>query len=115
MKNIFIGFILIFIDFNLNLGNSNIGLIPDFVGYIVMINGLDEMAEKSPMFMQAKAYATGMAVFTAILYLFDVVGFSVLLGTLSYVLAITSTIVSLYISYKIVMGVTTCREYIMQL
>ncbi|KXL52121.1 hypothetical protein CLNEO_24700 [Anaerotignum neopropionicum] len=105
MKNIFIGFILIFLDFNLNLGNSHIGLIPDFVGYFVMINGLVEMSEKSPMFMDAKPYATGMTVFTAILYLIDVVGFSVSLGALSYVLAITSTIVSLYISYKIVMGV----------
>lgn len=105
MKNIFIGFVLIFLDFNLNLGNSKIGLLPDFMGYIVMINGLVEMSEKSPMFMDAKPYATGMAVFTAILYLFDVVGFSVSLGEVSYVLAITSTIVSLYISYKIVMGV----------
>ncbi|MDD3394425.1 MAG: hypothetical protein PHG19_07255 [Anaerotignum sp.] len=112
MKNILIGFILIFLDFNLNLGNSNIGLLPDFVGYIVMINGLVEMTEESPMFMEAKPYATGMAVFTAIMYLIDVVGFSVSLGGLSFILAITSTIVSLYISYKIVMGVIdTERKY----
>ncbi len=29
MKNVFIGFLLIFLDFNLSLGNSKIGLIPD--------------------------------------------------------------------------------------
>ncbi len=105
MKNIFIGFIFIFLNLNLNLGNSQIGLIPDFVGYIVMINGLVEMAGESTLFMKVKPYVTGMAVYTGVLYLFDLVGVSVSLGSLSYVLAFTSTAVSLYISYHIVMGV----------
>ena len=105
MRNIFIGFILIFLDFSLNLGNSKIGLIPDFVGYIVMINGLEEMAGESSLFMKIKPYATGMAVYTGILYLLDLFGVSVSLGVLTYVLAITSTVIALYISYNIVMGV----------
>jgi len=105
MKNIFIGFLLIFLDFSLNLGNSKIGLIPDFIGYIVMINGLVEMAEESLLFMKVKPYAAGMAVYTGILYLLDIIGFSASLGALSYILAITSTIISLYISYSIVIGV----------
>jgi hypothetical protein len=105
MKNIFIGFILIFLDFSLNLGNSKIGLIPDFIGYIVMISGLEEMAEKSTLFINVKPYVTGMAVYTGILYLLDLVGVSVSLGVLTYVLAITSSAISLYISYNIVMGV----------
>lgn len=105
MDKIFIGFILIFLDFDLNLGNSHIGLIPDFVGYIVMIKGLVEMDRESPVFMEVEPYATGMAVYTAILYLIDVFGVSMSLGLLSYILGITSTIISLYISHKIVMGV----------
>ncbi|MDF2944652.1 MAG: hypothetical protein K0S01_3510 [Herbinix sp.] len=105
MKNIFIGLILIFLDFSLNLGNSKIGLIPDFIGYIVMISGLEEMAGESTLFINVKPYVTGMAVYTGILYLLDLVGVSVSLGVLTYVLAITSTAISLYISYNIVMGV----------
>lgn len=35
MRNIFIGFLFVFLDFNLSLGTSQIGLIPDFVGYIL--------------------------------------------------------------------------------
>ena len=105
MKNIFIGFILIFLDFSLNIGNSKIGLIPDFVGYIVMISGLEEMARESTLFKKVKPYAAGMAVYTGVLYLLDLVGASVSLGALTYLLAFTSTAVSLYISYNIVMGV----------
>lgn len=105
MKNIFIGFILIFLDFDLNLGSSKIGLIPDFAGYIIMISGLEEMARESALFIKVKPYVTGMAVYTGVLYLLDLVGISTSLGILSYVLALTSIAVSLYISYNIVMGV----------
>lgn len=110
MKNIFIGFLLIFLDFNLNLGNSQIGLIPDFIGYIVMINGLMEMSGESPLFLKVKPYATGMAVYTGILYLMDLLAISASLGALSVILGIASTIISLYISYNIVMGVKEIEE-----
>ena len=110
MRNIFIGFMLIFLDFNLNLGNSQIGLIPDFAGYIVMINGLGEMAVESPQFMKVKPIATGMTVYTAVLYAMDLFGISFSLGAFSYILAIASTIISLYISYYIVLGVMDLEE-----
>lgn len=105
MKRIFIAFLLIFLDFNLNLDNLQIGLIPDFVGYIVMINGLVEMADESPQFIRVKPFATGMAIYTGILYFMDLAGISASLGALSYVLGIVSLAISLYISYCIVMGV----------
>jgi hypothetical protein len=105
MKNIFIGFIFIFLDFNLTSGNVKIGLIPDFLGYIIMVKGLVEMADESMLFMKAKPYATGMAIYTGFLYVFDLLGVSASLGVLSYILGFISTIISLYISYNIVMGV----------
>lgn len=105
MKNILIGFILIFLDFNLNIGNSKIGLIPDFIGYLIIISGLVEMAEESTLFMKVKPLVSGMVIYTGILYFLDLLGFSTLLGTFSYILAITSTAISLYISYNIVMAV----------
>ncbi len=109
MNNIMIGFIFVFLDFNLTFGNSKIGLIPDFIGYMVMAKGLIQMAEESLLFMKAKPYATGMAVYTGVLYFMDLSGISVLLGALSYILAIVSTIISLYISYNIVMGVKSWK------
>ncbi len=110
MKNIFIGFIFIFLDFHLSLGSSKIGLIPDFVGYIIMINGLAEMSGQSMRFMKIKSYASGMAVYSGLLYLLDLMGISVSLGVLTYIFAIISTAVSLYISYNIVMGVIEVEE-----
>lgn len=110
MRNIFIGFILVFLDFNLDLGNSRIGLIPDFIGYYVMIKGLEELIGESDFFIKIKPFATGMAVYSAIMYAMDLFGLSVSLGALTYLLAIASTAISLYISYNIVMGVIDMEE-----
>lgn len=105
MKNIFVGFILIFLDFNLNLGQSTIGLVPDFIGYLVMANGLVEMARESNLFIEIKPYATGMSIFTGVLYVMDFLGVSATFGVLSFLFALISTVISLTISFSIVMGV----------
>ncbi len=105
MKNIFIGFLLIFLDFNLNINTSTIGLLPDFVGYIILIKGLDEVASESSIFLKARPWAVGMSVYSAILYVLDLLGASSGLGFISILLGIISTIISLYISYVIVTGV----------
>lgn len=110
MDNIFIGFILIFLDFNITFANVRIDIIPDFVGYIVMIFGLVEMANKSSRFMEAKPYAIGMTVYTAILFFIDIFHSSPSSGVLTYIIAFMSTCVSIFISYKIVMGVIDIEE-----
>lgn len=110
MDNIFIGFILIFLDFNITIANVRIDIIPDFVGYIVMIHGLIEMANKSTRFMEAKPYAIGMAVYSGILFFIDIFSSSTSLGVLTYIFAFMSTCISLFISYKIVMGVIDMEE-----
>jgi len=104
MRHIFIGFLFVFLDFNLNLGASQIGLIPDFVGYIFVIQGIAELENLSPRFIKARPASLGMAVYTGLLYVMAVFG----IGTndiASFVLGLVSTLISLYISYNIVMGV----------
>lgn len=110
MNRIFIGFLLIFLDFSITLGSSKIGLLPDFAGYIVMLGGLREMSGESPLFEKARPFAAVMAVYTGVLYFLDLAGVSASLGALSYILGILSVILSLTISYNIVMGVREMEE-----
>lgn len=105
MGNICIGYILIFLDFNLNLGNCTIGLLPDFIGYICMINGLRELESESSNFQKAQPYAMGMSIYTGILYAVNLFGISANLGWLSEILAIVSMAITYYILYTIIIGV----------
>lgn len=106
ISNIFIGMILIFLDFNLDIDSSRIGLLPDFLGYIFMLKGLLELAEFSDRFSNISPYVKGMIVYSGIYYVMDLFGISFTLGeSLNYVLGLLSTILSLYISYNIIMGI----------
>ncbi|MDF2838375.1 MAG: hypothetical protein K0S60_78 [Evtepia sp.] len=105
MRNIFIGFLLIFLDFNLNIGNSTIGFIPDFVGYFFLIKGIDELISQSTLFAKVRSLSIGMGIYTSILYAMDLLGLKMHLGWLGIVLGIVSSVISLYISYIVVSGV----------
>lgn len=106
MRNIFIGLLFVFLNFNINMGNSSIGLIPTFIGYIYIGKGLIELAEQSEWFTRLKTYAAGMAIYSGIIYVMDLIGISKAMGTMSaMLLGLVSTVFSLYISYGIIMGV----------
>ncbi len=107
MRYIFMGFLFVFLDFNINIGASQIGLIPDFIGYIFIYLGLGELTDLNPRFEKARPFATVMAGYTGVLYLLALMG----IGTgevLGFILGLASTLISLYISYNIVMGI---KEY----
>lgn len=105
MRKIMAGMVFVFLDFTINMETSKIGLIPDFVGYILIAQGLSEMATQSPRFAKVRGLSLAMVVYTAILYAFDLFGVTIQEGLLSWLLGLVSTIISLYISYNIVMGV----------
>jgi len=106
MKNIFIGMILVFINFNLYIGHSRIGLIPTFLGYIFMLNGLSELTELSPKFSKVIPFCKGMLVYSVIVYALELFGLSSAISApIGIVLGLVSTIVSLYISHGIIMGI----------
>ena len=57
MRNIFVGLLFIFLDFNLDFGTTRVGLIPDFIGYIMVFQGLKELIFLSEHFAKAKPFA----------------------------------------------------------
>ena len=106
MKNIFIGMIFVFINLNLDIDTTRIGLIPTFVGYIFMVRGLSELVGISDRFLKVKPFAIGMAIYSIVLYALDLLGISLALGwSFSYILSLISSAVSLFISYGIIMGI----------
>lgn len=105
MQNIFLGMLLVFLDLNINLGDATIGLLPDFAGYILMIKGLEEMANESLLFEKARPWAVGMAVYTGVLYVMDFLAMNVQLRLLNWVMGMAALIASLVISRWILRGI----------
>ena len=110
MRSIFIGFLLIFLDFNFNIGESTIGLIPDFIGYILLVQGLREMEPESARFPQARPFAVGTGIYSAITYALDLFGVTNQLGGLGIALGFLYTIVSLCLAWLVVKGVQEAEQ-----
>ena len=106
MNKVFIGMIFVFLDFDLNIGNSKIGLIPDFIGYIYMYKGATELIIYSEKFENVCPIIAVMATYSVLTYVAGLMGLSVSLGIpVMYILSLIATIISLIISNRIVKGV----------
>ena len=123
MRNIFIGMILVFLNFDITLGSSKIGLIPSFIGYAYMYFGVLELSEYSHKFVKIAPVIKVMAIYTGFMYLIDLLGFSASFEIpfgfgsfldvgvplefilLSVLLGLISTFASLFISYEIIQGI----------
>lgn len=106
MNNIFYGLLFVFLDFNAPIGLSIVGLIPDFIGYILIFSGLAELSAGKDRFSRMRPFAVAMAAYTALLYASDVFGIYVITGTMiRFLLGLAAILMSLFMSYNIVAGI----------
>lgn len=111
MSNIFFGFLLIFFDFNFTINEIFIiGLIPDFAGYILMVKGLDTLAHESFHFERIRPFTVGMGIYSGIIYAFDLFGLSSQISFFGSVLGIVSAVISIYITYVIILGIREIED-----
>lgn len=104
MNTIFVGMIFTLFNINIKLSGSSIGLLPDFVGYILIIRGLDKLAEQSTQFAKARPWAVGMAVYTGVTYGLALLGI-VQSGIVQFILGALAQAAALTLTYWIVAGV----------
>lgn len=110
MKKLFWGFCFIYLNFTLNLNQFSLNVLPDFVGYILLLKGIRELEEESRLFRGVRPFAVGMAVYTAILWVGALLGAAANDGMIARLLSLVGTIVSLYISWLLIRGVAEMEE-----
>ncbi len=104
MTNLFWGLLLVLLDFNLNLGQVTIGLLPDFLGFYLVMKGAQALP--APAFGKVRPMALAMAAYTGVLYVLDLTGIGGNLGVFGWVLGLVSLAVQMAILYYICLGVT---------
>ena len=50
MRKLFYGFLLMFLSFDLAVNGHTLDVLPDFVGYFLLIRGMKEMEAESGLF-----------------------------------------------------------------
>jgi len=116
LRRIFIGFLLIFLNFNLQFGNIVIDCIPNFIGYIYLIQGLRELekGEYSSYFTNAIVIAKGLFFYETITFFSSLFGFTTFINTnyllIATIVGIIYILASLYCSYLIIQGFIEMRN-----
>lgn len=110
MGKFFWGFFFIYLNFNLSVNAHTLNVLPEFVGYFLLLQGLRELEEESGVFSDTRPFVVGMTVYTAILWVGALLGVTGAGSLLSILLSLVSTAVSLYISWSIIQGVREMEE-----
>lgn len=106
MKKIFWGMIFVFFNFTLTFNQFKLGLIPDFIGYLLMLSGTLEIFSESDRFTKVKPVLIIMAVLSTLFYINDCFGL-VNITDQTIILLMNGILVigNLYCTYMITCGV----------
>lgn len=105
MNNLFTGMIFVFLGFNITFGNSKFDILPDFIGFYLIFKGLEELQDKSDNFTKIKSFAFGLTIYSFVLFIINLFAASYSMGYLGILLGIAYTIILIYVSYKIILGI----------
>ena len=97
MDSLFYGFVLFFLNFEIN----GIDVLPDCIGYYLMYRGLKELSPESRHFAEMKPWAAAMAAVSGVLFVTGLMGLP--LGSLPVRSA--TTIAALFITYRLIQGI----------
>lgn len=99
MAFVVFGYFLVFFRFSLN----GFDVLPDFLGYTLILVGLMKLDKKSNQFVKAKCWAIGMALISFLLSvspLFDIH----VTGAIAIIINFLVFLISTYLAYLIVLG-----------
>ena len=106
MHKLFWGFFFLFLNFSLNFNGAVLQLLPDWVGFLLLYAACSELENESELFQKPRPFCVGLAVYTGILWLMDLLGIGANLGILSWILGLTATCLNLYVSMLIIDAIT---------
>lgn len=68
MRRLFWGVLLVLLDYRVTVGSAVFEVLPDFLGWFLVLKGMEELAQKSRVFDRMRHWAFGLSVVSAILY-----------------------------------------------
>lgn len=109
MKQFAIGFLLILLDFDLNFSRFSLNVLPDFVGYWLLLKGMEELKTANPRFEQPRPFAVGMVIYTAILWVGNLLGVSG--GIVVTLLSLIAMAAHFYIAWVLVLALREVEQW----
>ncbi len=106
---IFIGLVFIILNFNLNFNEVTIGLIPNFVGYILIIKGIKEVQNFEEYFKKAIPVSVIMAVYSFVVWVMNILAVETS-EVVMLMVGIFTSILALYVKWVIIKGIALIED-----
>lgn len=110
MNRLFWGLFFVALDFNLTLGSATFGLLPDFVGWYLLMKGMEALAEESGHFEKGRHWAFGLMLLNLILYVADLLNLSSGAAVGMWLLGMVGFCVGMYVLYRMIAGIRQMEE-----
>ena len=109
MDKLFWSYFLLYLDFTLNFGIIKINLIPDWLGYLLLLSSLKALQGESPLFQKPQIWCRILAVYSGLLWFGDLVGVSFNPG--GWLLGLAATFLQLYITLRVIDGIADVEQF----
>lgn len=106
---IFIGLVFVILNFNLNFNEVTIGLIPNFVGYILIIKGIKEVQNFEEYFKKAIPVSVIMAVYSFVVWVMNILAVETS-EVVMLMVGIFTSILALYVKWVIIKGIALIED-----
>ena len=106
MNLLFWGFFFLFLNFNLNFNGTTLGLLPEWIGFLLLYLGCGRLLGESELFRKPLPFCVGLSIYTGAFWLMNLMGISTDPGILGWILGLASVCLNLYTTMLVVDAIT---------
>lgn len=110
MNRLFWGLFFVVLDVKLNLGSAKVGLLPDFIGWFLLMKGMEALAEENRYFDRGRHWAFGLTLVHLVLYGADLLNPSGMNGVALWLLELAAFCAGMYALGKMIRGIRRMEE-----
>lgn len=105
MNLLFWGLLFCLLDWKVAIGSMLVEILPDFIGYFLMMKGLESLREESAHFEKARHWSFGMVVWGVTAWATDLLGVNGMDPMGDWAMVLIEEIVGLIIVWMVVAGI----------
>lgn len=106
MIKLAIGMLFVLMNFSIDIGDLSINILPEFVGYFLLLSAVEKLKVKSAYFDKMSGLLFAMTIYKIADYIVSMLNVSAgMVATVFFYGGIVSTIIGLIIQYRILCGI----------
>ena len=105
MNHLFWGLFFVALNFEVQLGTARFGLLPDFLGWYLMMKGMENLAREDRRFDRGRHWAFGLMLLSAVLYIGDLLNPDAMAAVGLWALKLAGICVGLFVIRNMIAGI----------